>query len=156
MLPEAAPQDLYDRLVRLPFVELGSDGLIVHDAVRQVIAASLKTTDPSIYRAYRRAAWNQLRKEVRSADQDEIWRYTADMLYMIEEPIIREAFFPSDRRPYAVDPALPEHEPIILTIAETRQRPFELSAIVTARWLDSISSLTQQRSTIPCSCRILS
>ena len=132
MLPEAAPQDLYDRLVRLPFVELGSDGLIVHDAVRQVIAASLKTTDPNIYRAYRRAAWNQLRKEVRSADQAEIWRYTADMLYMIEEPIIREAFFPSDRRPFAVDPALPEHQPVILSIAETNEG--QQAASLLAQW----------------------
>jgi hypothetical protein len=132
MLPEAAPQDSYDRLVRLPFVDMGSDGLIVHDAVRQVIAASLKTTDPNLYRAYRRAAWNQLRREVSSADQAEIWRYTADMLYMIEEPIIREAFFPSDMQPFAVDPALPEHEPVILSIAERNEGP--QAAALLAQW----------------------
>jgi hypothetical protein len=132
MLPEVAPQDSYERLVRLPFVEMGSDGLIVHDAVRQVIAASLKATDPNLYRAYRRAAWNQLNREVCSADQAEIWRYTADMLYMIEEPIIREAFFPSDMQPFAVDPALPEHEPVILAIAERNEGP--QAAALLAQW----------------------
>jgi hypothetical protein len=123
MLPEAAPQDAYDRLLRLPFTEAGSDGLIVHDVVRQVIAASLKTTDPNLYRIYRRAAWNQLQKELRSADPGDIWRYTADMLYMIEEPVIREAFFPSDMQPFAVEPAQPEHEPVILSIAARNEGP---------------------------------
>lgn len=133
MLPEAAPQDSYDRLARLPFVELGSDGLIIHDVVRQVIAASLKATDPSLYRAYRRAAWNQLRREVHSADPTVLWRYTADMLYMIEEPIIREAFFPSDMQPFAVDPALPEHEPVIRSIAERNEGP-QAAALLTRWW----------------------
>jgi hypothetical protein len=132
MLPGAAPQDSYDRLVRLPFIELGSDGLIIHDAVKQVIAASLKATDPNLYRTYRRAAWNQLRREVHSADPTEIWRYTADMLYMIEEPIIREAFFPSDMQPFAVDPALPEHEPVILSIVERNEGP--QAAALLAQW----------------------
>ncbi len=132
MLPEAAPQDSYDRLVRLPFIELGSDGLIIHDAVRQVIAASLKSTDPNLYRIFRRAAWNQLRREIHSADPKEIWRYTADMLYMIEEPIIREAFFPSDTQPFAVDPALPEHEPMILSILERNEGP--QAAALLAQW----------------------
>jgi hypothetical protein len=39
MLPDVAPQDAYERLEALPFVESGSDGLIVHDAVQQAIVA---------------------------------------------------------------------------------------------------------------------
>ncbi|MFQ5859097.1 MAG: winged helix-turn-helix domain-containing protein [Anaerolineae bacterium] len=116
MLPDSAPQDTYERLAGLPFAETGSDGLIIHDAVRQVIASTLKAADPNRYRLYRRAAWRQLRKEVRTADKQTLWRYTADMLYMIEEPIIREAFFPSDMQPYAVDPAHPEDAEAILEI----------------------------------------
>jgi hypothetical protein len=122
MLPDSAPQDIYDRLLSLPFVEAGSD----------VIASMLKSSDPSQYRAYRRAAWHQLRREVNTADLPEIWRYTADMLYMIEEPIIREAFFPSDRQPFAVDPARSEHEPVILSIAEKNEGP--QAAGFLARW----------------------
>jgi hypothetical protein len=133
MLPDAAPQDSYDRLVRLPFIELGSDGLIIHDAVKQVIAASLKATDPNLYHTYRRAVWNQLRKEVGSADSTDLWRYTADMLYMIEEPIIREAFFPSDMQPFAVDPALPEHEPVILSVIERNEGP-QAGALLAQWW----------------------
>lgn len=121
MLPHLAPQDVYDRLSGLPFVENGSDGLIVHDVVRKVIAAHLKTSDPNLYRSYRYAAYRQLRKELLSAQMKEIWRYNADLLYMIEEPIIREAFFPSDMQPYAVEPARLEDGEAILAITKKQE-----------------------------------
>ena len=41
---------------------------------------------------HRRAAWRELRDEVRDAPPTELWRYTADMLYLIENPVVREAF----------------------------------------------------------------
>ena len=69
MLPHAAPQDAYERLQALPFVETASDGLIIHDAVQQATAASLLAADPGKYRFYRRAAWKYLRNELRSARQ---------------------------------------------------------------------------------------
>jgi hypothetical protein len=42
MLPEIAPQVAFDRLRVLPFVELSDDGLILHDTVREAIAALLQ------------------------------------------------------------------------------------------------------------------
>src|SRR5690349_11510974 len=41
---------------------------------------------PDVHRDYRRAAWRQLRTEPAGASQVELWRYTADMLYLIEDP----------------------------------------------------------------------
>jgi hypothetical protein len=38
MLPEAAPQDVFARLQKLPFVENEQDGLRLHDLVQQSIA----------------------------------------------------------------------------------------------------------------------
>jgi hypothetical protein len=108
MLPDAAPQDAYERLRALPFVESSRDGLHVHDAVQQAIATGLRAADPSRYRAYRRAAWRQLRVEIRTAGRAELWRYTADMLYIIENPIVREAFFPSGAPMLAIEPAQAE------------------------------------------------
>ncbi|MBC8247453.1 MAG: winged helix-turn-helix domain-containing protein [Deltaproteobacteria bacterium] len=118
MLPHAAPQDAFERLRAFPFVESGRDGLIVHDAVRQAIASSLKAADPNRYRLFRQAAWSQLRQEMSAAGKSELWRYTADLLYMIENPIVREAFFPSDLQPYAVEPAKPEDMGDIHTITD--------------------------------------
>lgn len=40
-----------------------------------------------------------------SVGTPELWRYTADALYLIENPIVREAFFPSGAQRYAVESA---------------------------------------------------
>jgi hypothetical protein len=105
MLPDAAPQDAFERLRALPFIESRPDGLTIHDAVRDVIASSLKSTDPCTYRDFRRAAWRHLRTEIRTVSFPELWRYTADMLYILENPEVREAFFPSAAYEFAVEPA---------------------------------------------------
>jgi hypothetical protein len=85
-----------DRLLGLPFVEAGRDGLIIHESVREAVAGFLRSTNPTRYRDYRRAAWRELREAVREAATSELWRYTADILYLIDNPVVREAFFPSD------------------------------------------------------------
>lgn len=105
LFPELAPQDAYDRLQRLPFVDAASDGLIIHDAVREAIARSLRARDPSRYLDYKRAAWRQLRTETSSAGGGELWRYTADMLFLVENPVVRDAFFPSGTQQLSVEPA---------------------------------------------------
>jgi hypothetical protein len=75
-------------------VEFGPDDLALHDTVREVVAALLRVNDPSAHRAHRIAAWWQLRRELRTASPADLWRYTADLLYLIENPAVREAFFP--------------------------------------------------------------
>ena len=133
MLPHAAPQDAYERLRGFPFVESGRDGLIVHDTVRQTIASSLKASDPNRYRLFRKAAWTQLRKEMNTAGKAELWRYTADLLYIIENPIIREAFFPGASQPYIVEPAKPGDMKAIHAISEQKEGP-QASACVEWWW----------------------
>ncbi|MBV1786659.1 winged helix-turn-helix domain-containing protein [Marinobacterium sp. D7] len=105
LFPKQAPQDLYERLSRLAYVEFGNDGLVVHDAVREAILHSVKARDPDSARTYKRRAWQQLMDELGSASTGELWRYTADMLYLIENPVTREAFFPSGTTRQAVEPA---------------------------------------------------
>jgi hypothetical protein len=121
-----------DRLLELPFVEAGPDGLVVHEAVRDAIGAFLRGANPVRHREYRRAAWRELRDEVRDAAPSELWRYTADMLYLIENPVVREAFFPSGAQPLAVEPARPSDEAAIVEIAQRHEPPD--AADVLARW----------------------
>jgi uncharacterized protein (DUF934 family) len=106
MLPDVPPEEALERLRSLPFVEARRDGLIVHEAVQASLAKALDATDPVRYRQYRRQAWHALRDEVREVGPEELWRYTADMLYLIENPVVREAFFPSGSQPLAVEPAV--------------------------------------------------
>lgn len=117
ILPDTTPQDAFDRLLALPFVETRQDGLGMHDAVQVSVASFLRSTDPARHRRYRRSAWRQLREEVREAPAGDLWRYTADMLYLIENPVVREAFFPSGSQPLVVEPAKPADLPSIDLIA---------------------------------------
>jgi len=129
MLPEAAPQDAFDRLRRLPFVELGDDGLVLHDTVRETIAAILRSSDPDRSRRYRAAAWRQLRDEVAHASNQEMWRYTADLLYILENPIVREAFFPTTEHLYSMETAKPNDGPAIAAIVARYEPPASATAL---------------------------
>jgi hypothetical protein len=94
-----------DRLHRLPFVESDPDGLVVHDTIREAVAAALKATDPATHRRYRVAAWHVLRRELSEAGRNDLWRATADALYMLEQPLLRESFFPTGQRSHLLESA---------------------------------------------------
>ncbi|MET0151871.1 MAG: winged helix-turn-helix domain-containing protein [Candidatus Binatia bacterium] len=121
MLPSGGAGDSFEKLSSLPFVERDRDGLFVHDAVRSAVAAALRSADPATHQAHRRAAWRQLRAEVRSAGLTELWRYTADLLYLIENPVVREAFFPSETHRLIVEPARRGDGPAILEIVDRHE-----------------------------------
>jgi len=135
MLPAALPRDAMDRLRSLPFVEGGSDGLIVHDAVRHAIATMLRASDPGRHHAYRVAAWRHLRKELEGVHAGtDLWRWTADLLYLLENPHVRESFFPSGYEPLAIEPATPDDEPAFRSIVERHEGPEGARALVA--WWD--------------------
>ena len=123
MLPDAAPQDMFERLRVVPFVESEGDGLHMHDLVQQAIAASVRALDPNRYQAYRRAAWRQLNEEIQKASQLNLWRYTADLLYLIENPAVREAFFPTGAQQFVVEPARAEDGAAIKEIIQRHEPP---------------------------------
>jgi hypothetical protein len=123
LLPGVAPRDTMERLGALPFVEFGREGLFIHDAVRGAIAASLATRDPDTHREYRRAAWAYLHNRLRHANRTEPWRYTADLLFLLENPVLREGFFPSGAQPLAVEPATAEDEEAVLRLVAANAAP---------------------------------
>jgi hypothetical protein len=129
-------EDAFDRLLTLPFVDVGSDGVMLHDAVREPISSFLRSTDPGRHRDYRRAAWRRLRSEVRDAAPTDLWRYTADMLYLIANPVVREAFFPSSAQPLVVEPARPDDERAIFAIAARHDGP-QAVAQLEGWWTDA-------------------
>lgn len=129
MLPDTAPQVAFDRLRVLPFVELSDDGLIIHDTVREAIAALLRSSDPDRSRRYRAAAWRRLREEVARASNQEMWRYTADLLYIVENPIVREAFFPTTEHQYSVESATPDDGTAITEIISLHESPASVAAL---------------------------
>lgn len=133
MVPDAAPLDAFDRLRELPFVDVLQDGLALHESMQQAIGSVLRATDPQRHRRLRRAAWRQLREELAEASRSELWRYTADMLYLIENPIVREGFFPSDPHQYVMDDASQRDCAAVFEIAD-RWLPAEEAGSVRMWW----------------------
>jgi hypothetical protein len=132
LLPDASPQDAQERIRALPFVQPDRDGLHVHDAVREAIAATLRADNLQQYHAYRRSAYRCFMTELRGAPASDLWRYTADLLYLLENPVVREAFFPSSGQEYAVEPARIGDERAILDIIERHES--SITASYLKRW----------------------
>jgi NACHT domain len=133
MLPADDPAELFGALRALPFAEVGAQGLVVHDTVRTASSALLKASDPARHRAHRRAAWTRLRAELRTAGRADLWRYTADLLYLVENPIVRDAFFPSGSDELTIEPAHATDHAAIAELSAAQQGP-EASALVETWW----------------------
>ena len=73
---------------------------------------------PNTYRDFKRRAWRQLHVESRNAGIDELWRYTADILYLLDNPVVREAFFPSGGPRFSVQDYRPADMPSVVSILE--------------------------------------
>ena len=112
--PDGDPDALYAQLAALPFVAMARDGLAVHEGVREALAADLLAADPDLHRRCGRSAWRHLSEEARRAPPGELWRCTADLIHLIRNPVVREAFFPRDAARFAVEPArLDDLRPIL-------------------------------------------
>ncbi|MGA3190637.1 MAG: winged helix-turn-helix domain-containing protein [Bryobacteraceae bacterium] len=123
MLPDASPQDAQERIRALPFVQPDRDGLHIHDAVREAIAATLRADNPQQYHSYRRSAYRYFMTELPGAPRSDLWRCMADLLYLLENPVVREAFFPTSRQEYAVEPARVQDGQAILDIIDRHENP---------------------------------
>ena len=107
---------VYEDLSKLSFVEVRRDGLAIHDVVRDAIGRQLKAADPLRYRRYQQSAWRYLRQELRETPRADLWRTTADTIYLVNNPVVREAFFPSESSEYSVEPATPNDAQTIFEI----------------------------------------
>lgn len=132
LLPDASPQDAQERLRTLPFVQPDRDGLHIHDAVREAIAATLRANNPRQYHAYRQSAYRYFIGELHNIPSSELWRYTADLLYLLENPVVREGFFPTCAQQYVVEPARQADGAAILEIIERHEGPYTASDL--KRW----------------------
>ncbi len=130
LLPGEPAWEAFERLRTLPFVDLVPDGLVVHDMVRAAAAAVLRAADPVTYARHRAVAWRTLHAELRHATGPDLWRYTADLLYLVDRPIVRQYFFPETVLDCAVEPARPDDWPAIAALA-AEERVLDMSRLET-------------------------
>jgi hypothetical protein len=116
LFPDDDASRLYEELRSLPIVDHRHDGLVLHDAVRHAVTARLKSTDPDRSRSYRAALWQHLRANIGQAPICELWRNTADTIYLLENAVVRDAFFPPGPPSLTAVPAQPADGEAILQI----------------------------------------
>lgn len=123
VLRPAGSDNLIDRIARLPFIEGDAGGLTMTEAVREALAADFEACDPEGFRKCRRTAWRHLAQAASSAGDGDLWRYTADLIYILRNPVVREAFFPRNTPLLSVQPARPEHAEAIRAISCRHETP---------------------------------
>lgn len=133
MLPDCDAMEGFDTLGRLPFVDAMSDGLALHTSIQESIATRLWIASPSRHRALRQRAWAYLREQLQSVPRAELWRHTADMIYLLENRAVREAHFPSTAHTYAIEPATPTDGAEIRAIV-TRHEPPRAADLLQRWW----------------------
>ena len=132
LLARPSVRQEFEALERLPFVERTSEGLIVHDVVRETIAADLRDRDPELYARYRRRAWSYFEARARTPAPERLWAVTADLIYLIENPVLRTACFPPGGGEHAVEPAVAADAPAIREIVAAHEGP--AAAELLGRW----------------------
>ena len=115
--------ETFSSIQSLPFIDATADGFIFQDVVRETISESLVLRDPDRYHTYRKRAYSYLTGASHRAAANTLWQYTADLLYMIENPIARNAFFPEGATDLRVEPATPGDESNIREIARAWEPP---------------------------------
>lgn len=131
MLDVPSARDAFDVLRALPFTEQTDQGLLLHDVVRETVGYDLSMRDPDRRRAYRRRAARYLTEHGDSAAADP-WLHTADLMFLIENPVVRDACFPSARPAHWVEPAAPRHGVAVADIAARHESP--AAATILGRW----------------------
>ena len=113
----------FEALRALPFVERTPDGLMIHDVVREAVAADLRDRDPELTATYRRRAWSYFESRARRPAPERLWAVTADLIYLIQNPVLRAACFPEGSAEHTVERAVEADGPAIRAIAAAHEAP---------------------------------
>lgn len=114
---------VFKNLQSIPFIDTTADGFIFQNVVRDTISKDLALRNPELYQTYRKRAYSHFTKASHRAMASTLWQYTADLLYMIENPIARNAFFPEGATDLRVEPATDSDALSIHEITKTTEPP---------------------------------
>ena len=117
LLDEPSARDAFEALRRLPFAESTAEGLALHDVVRDAVARDLALRDPEAHAGYRRRAFELFVRRVTRVGSEVPWTATADLVFLIRNPLLRDCCFPPAAREYVVEPATAQDGAAIRRIA---------------------------------------
>ena len=132
LLPEASARDAFMRLAGLPFVDRRPHGLLVHDVVRDAVARELAERDPEVFARLRVAAAHHFQALATRAGGERLWEVTADLVFMLRNPYVRECCFPTAASDVSIERAVAADDAAIRTIVRAHEPPE--AAALTLRW----------------------
>lgn len=127
-MPDLAVENVWQALRELAFVSISPVGLELDRVVQDVIAASVELREPGRARRIRQIAGAAAFDE---AARSPGWESTADLLHLVQNPVIRDAFSPPPGQEYVIDSARsPDQDAVATLVAST-------DGDSSAPWLDA-------------------
>jgi hypothetical protein len=126
---EPIPLSLLEAVEALPFATRDAEGIYIAEPVRRAIVDWMSGVEAERYHLWRKTAADWIVSRLRAAGRSGRWRYMADLLHLLEQPALRNAFFPSEEEAPPVEPARADDFSQILDIAELRDGPDERARI---------------------------
>jgi hypothetical protein len=99
------PLSLLESVEALPFAKRDAEGIYIAEPVRRAIVEWMSGVEPERYQMWRKIAADWIVSRLRAAGRSGRWRYMADLLHLLEQPALRNAFFPPDEEAPSVEPA---------------------------------------------------
>ena len=113
----------------LPFTRTTATGIEFEPIARQAVAGALEVRDPARVRELRRRA---AEVALRDVERGLSWDATADLLYLVQNPIIRNSYVPPDGEQHPVEAVAADDLPAVLAITERYDGP--AGAAVMEQW----------------------
>lgn len=120
---------LLEAVEALPFATRDAEGIYIAEPVRRAIVDWMSGVEPERYQLWRKTAADWIVKRLRAAGRSGRWRHMADLLHLLDEPALRNAFFPPDEEAPPVEPASADDFDQILAIADRRDGSDERAGI---------------------------
>jgi hypothetical protein len=117
------PLSLLEAVEGLPFAKRDAEGIYIAEPVRRAIVDWMAGVEAERYQLWRRTAVEWIVSRLRAEGRSGRWRYMADLLHLLEQPALRNAFFPPEEEAPPVEPARGNDFDQILDIVELNDGP---------------------------------
>ena len=133
---EPIPLSLLEAVEALPFARRDAEGIYFAEPVRRAIVDWISGVEPERHQLWRKSAADWIVRRLRASGPAGRWRHMADLLHLLEQPAIRNAFFPPEEEAPPVEPARAGDFEQIFEIAELRDGSDERARIEV--WADCL------------------
>jgi DNA-binding winged helix-turn-helix (wHTH) protein len=115
---EPVPLSLIEAVEALPFATRDAEGIYIAEPVRRAVVDWMSGVESERYHLWRKIAADWIVSRLRTAGRSGRWRYMADLLHLLEQPALRNAFFPPEEEAPPVEPAGGDDFDQIFALAE--------------------------------------